>query len=471
MRELRGWVQAHLSDFCDVIQGQSPPGNTYNSQRRGLPFFQGKADFGPINPIARVWCDQPTKIAERSDILISVRAPVGPTNVADQTCAIGRGLAAIRPLGEIPVSLVLYAIRLREHQLQRVATGSTFAAISGSQLRELLIPLPPLAEQRRIVAEIEKQFTRLDEAVRVINSAIRNVNRVQSSLLTFALRGLEARSADLQSERSWLDQARAAGAGKKTAPDPEVMPMNPCNWPVASLDQLTTRITSGSRDWSAYYGRGTGTFLLAQNIRSRKLDLSTRQSVDPPLADASRARSAIQVGDVLVTIVGANTGDVCAVQERLEEHYVCQSVALLRPVTPELTKYLTFYLSDNLYGRAIWNRYIYGAGRPHLSFDQLKKTPILVPPKDIMVELLYRMESLETIALSTERSLVEAGTRAARLRQAILSKAFSGQLVPQDPNDEPASILLERIRAGRGHYKPKTARRHAPAQVELMPQS
>ena len=154
MKDLpESWSEPRLVDFCDVIQGQSPLSSTYNYEGQGLPFFQGKADFGSGSPVARVWCDHPGKIAEPGDVLISIRAPVGPTNVAIQTSAIVRGLAAIRPLGQIQTSFVLYAIRFVEHELHGVATGSTFTAISGAQLRDLAIPFPPLAEQRRIVAE------------------------------------------------------------------------------------------------------------------------------------------------------------------------------------------------------------------------------------------------------------------------------------------------------------------------------
>jgi type I restriction enzyme S subunit len=180
----KGWVEARFSDLCDVVQGQSPPGSTYNYDRRGAPFFQGKADFGSINPVPQVWCDSPTKIAESGDILISIRAPVGPTNVADQRCAIGRGLAAIRALGEIQPSFVLFAIRFREHELHSVSTGSTFAAISGRQLRALTVPLPPLLEQRRIVSEIEKQFTRLDAGSSQVKASKRKLAVYKRSVLT-----------------------------------------------------------------------------------------------------------------------------------------------------------------------------------------------------------------------------------------------------------------------------------------------
>ncbi len=186
-----GWVKARLSDFCEIVQGQSPPSSKYNREERGLPFFQGKTDFGSINPVARVWCDGPSKIAEQGDVLISIRAPVGPTNVADQRCAIGRGLAAIRPLDQLQTSFVLYAIRFREHELRSVSTGSTFAAISGAQLRGLAIPLPPLSEQGRIVAEIEKQCTRLDKARHLLTLQRTKLERFESAVLNSATHDLK----------------------------------------------------------------------------------------------------------------------------------------------------------------------------------------------------------------------------------------------------------------------------------------
>src|SRR5688572_24701368 len=109
-----------------LIMGQSPPGRTYNDDGKGLPFFQGKTDFRQRYPVVRKWCSAPTKIAEAGDVLISIRAPVGPTNVADQTCAIGRGLAAIRPTLVTLTEFLLFALRLQEQSLAEQGTGSTF---------------------------------------------------------------------------------------------------------------------------------------------------------------------------------------------------------------------------------------------------------------------------------------------------------------------------------------------------------
>lgn len=102
-----GWAVAELPHVANIIMGQSPPGETYNTAGNRLPFFQGKAEFGEVHPTVRKWCSKPNKIAEAGDVLLSIRAPVGPTNVANQQCAIGRGLAAIRPLMSIPTELIL----------------------------------------------------------------------------------------------------------------------------------------------------------------------------------------------------------------------------------------------------------------------------------------------------------------------------------------------------------------------------
>ena len=159
-----GWRWARVGEVCEIIAGQSPPGETYRKTPEGLPFFQGKADFGLKHPVARVWCVAPTKIAVPGDILISVRAPVGPTNVADVECCIGRGLAAIRPGIQVDRDFILWAVRLLEDQLAELGSGSTFDAIKRNHLESIEIPLPPLSEQRRIAAILSEQMEAVERA-------------------------------------------------------------------------------------------------------------------------------------------------------------------------------------------------------------------------------------------------------------------------------------------------------------------
>ncbi len=125
-----GWAWTTLGEACHVVMGQSPPGDTYNAIGVGLPFFQGKAEFGPLYPTAVKWCSEPTKIAEAGDILISVRAPVGPTNLCQEKSCIGRGLAAVRAHTDMPNRYFLYFLQTARNELADKATGTTFAGIT-----------------------------------------------------------------------------------------------------------------------------------------------------------------------------------------------------------------------------------------------------------------------------------------------------------------------------------------------------
>lgn len=146
-----GTAKRPLGEIANVLSGQSPPGHTYNEIGDGLPFFQGKAEFGDVHPRPTKWCSAPVKIADAGDILISVRAPVGPTNIAAEKCCIGRGLAAIKPNPSVADrDYVRYFLRYVEPALAQKGQGSTFAAINRKDLSSLIIPLPSVAEQRRI---------------------------------------------------------------------------------------------------------------------------------------------------------------------------------------------------------------------------------------------------------------------------------------------------------------------------------
>ena len=149
------WEVVRLGDekLFELIMGQSPPSSSYNQNKKGLPFLQGKAEFGEIYPQPIKWCDKPIKVAEKNDILISVRAPVGDLNLADQKYCIGRGLAAIRLKNNVDPFFMFNCLNFFRNQILTYGTGSTFKAITKEILENFLIPLPPLPEQQEI-AEI-----------------------------------------------------------------------------------------------------------------------------------------------------------------------------------------------------------------------------------------------------------------------------------------------------------------------------
>jgi type I restriction enzyme S subunit len=145
-----------LSEVTEVIMGQSPPSNTYNKNNKGLPFFQGKTEFTEKSPVGRKWCSKPIKIAEKGDILLSVRAPVGPVNIANQKCCIGRGIAAIRPKKELLTEYLFYFMLFNEKSIESKGSGSTFKAINKDQVSKIKIPVGPIEEQKRIVSVLER---------------------------------------------------------------------------------------------------------------------------------------------------------------------------------------------------------------------------------------------------------------------------------------------------------------------------
>lgn len=153
-----------LIDICDKINmGQSPDSSSYNKEADGLPFFQGNADFGKVHPIARVWCNAPKKIAYPNDILISVRAPIGALNIADQECCIGRGLAAISVDNTVCDRMYLwYALQNKANELNSKGTGSTFKAITKVALYDTEVQLPSLEQQRFIACRLSNVQDSID---------------------------------------------------------------------------------------------------------------------------------------------------------------------------------------------------------------------------------------------------------------------------------------------------------------------
>ena len=166
-----------LTEYCTLNMGQSPDSKTYNTQGKGLPFYQGNADFGETHPITHVWCSAPVKVAEDGDILISVRAPIGAMNMAVERCCIGRGLAALTPIrNKCSKQFLYYALQSKVDSLIAQGTGSTFKAISKKVLEATYIPAYSTIEQEQIAETIghvdntisarRKQLALLDQLVK-----------------------------------------------------------------------------------------------------------------------------------------------------------------------------------------------------------------------------------------------------------------------------------------------------------------
>ncbi len=147
-----GWEVAELSDIANITMGQSPPGESYNEDGKGMVFFQGCTDFGNRFPSVRQFTTQPTRYAKAGDILLSVRAPVGTINIVKEDCCIGRGLAALNSKGNSITYLLEVMRNLKQVFDRRNVNGTTFGSITKDDLFSLKVLKP----EKKVLDEYQK---------------------------------------------------------------------------------------------------------------------------------------------------------------------------------------------------------------------------------------------------------------------------------------------------------------------------
>ena len=158
------WQWCRLYHACSVLMGQSPEGSSVSDNKNGLEFHQGKIFFTDIYLAeSGIYTSEITKIAPENSLLLCVRAPVGVVNITKREICIGRGLCAIKPNYVIDEKFWFYWIQCQKTDFEQKATGTTFKAISADIIKQQFIPLPPFAEQQRIVSKIEDLFSLLDQ--------------------------------------------------------------------------------------------------------------------------------------------------------------------------------------------------------------------------------------------------------------------------------------------------------------------
>ncbi|MDE0643324.1 MAG: restriction endonuclease subunit S [bacterium] len=183
-RAMDDWKWEPLGCLAVIKMGQSPPGSAVSELRDGQPFLQGNAEFGTQSPHPRYQCNQAPKQARTGDLLISVRAPVGAINIADQRYGIGRGLAAIR-FKNIHSQFGNHVIKTKARLLDRVAQGTTFTAIGRPDLASLPVPVPPLKKQK-LIAEI---LDSADLAIQENEAELAKLQKLRSGLASDLLSG------------------------------------------------------------------------------------------------------------------------------------------------------------------------------------------------------------------------------------------------------------------------------------------
>lgn len=181
----KGWSIGTVKDAFEITMGQSPPGDTYNEDGNGIPFYQGRTDFGFRFPTRRMYCTAPTRYAKQGDTLVSVRAPVGDINMADEECCIGRGVASVRHKSGAS-SFTYYAMaNLYPDFAAYEAEGTVFGSINKQNFENLrcIVPSPS------IVSAYEKLVGPLDEQISTFEKQSRTLATLRDTLLPQLLSG------------------------------------------------------------------------------------------------------------------------------------------------------------------------------------------------------------------------------------------------------------------------------------------
>ncbi len=377
-----------LEDICEIIAGQSPPSSTYNKAVDGLPFFQGKADFGKIHPKTRIWCNQPRKIAKAGDILISVRAPVGPTNVCEQQCCIGRGLSAIRPGKDIDQQYLLFYLRKIELEISNKGRGSTFSAITQKDLKAIQIPLSPLEEQKRIVRILDQ------------SDSLRQKRQKAISLLDNYLKAV------------FLEMFG----------DPVT---NPMGWEIRALKKITSKIGSGAtpRGGKNAYKTAGISLIRSLNIHDNKFLHKNLAFIDDNQATAL-SNVTVESGDILLNITGASVCRCAMVDSSILPARVNQHVAILRPQKSILNPwyFLHLIISHSLKQKLLRMATAGGATREALTKQQIEQFEIPMPPIEIQEKFSLICELLGKIKQAMLTQYKELNTNFNALMQAAFNQ-------------------------------------------------
>lgn len=181
----KGWKVESLGTAFNLTMGQSPPGDTYNDSGDGVPFFQGRTDFGIRYPVNRKYCTSPTRIAQPNDTLISVRAPVGDINMAWKKCCIGRGVAAARHTSG-GTSFTYYFLKSIQRKIAAFDdSGTVFGSITKKQFENIIILTPP----QQLTVAFEQFVTAFDESIKMNTAKSRLLISLRDTLLPRLLSG------------------------------------------------------------------------------------------------------------------------------------------------------------------------------------------------------------------------------------------------------------------------------------------
>ena len=401
-----------LKECCTIIAGQSPESKYYNSNGDGLPFFQGKADFGELYPSIRVYCSQPTKIAEKDDILLSVRAPVGPTNLAPCKVCIGRGLAAIRPSEVLLTRYVLLFFRYFEAQLASKGTGTTFKAITQDVVKNLEIPIPPLPEQERIVARIEELFSQLDAGVETLKKTKAQLAVYRQAVLKEAFEGRLTIHVPVNLPLSW-----------ESSDETNTLPAIPEEWHYIALKYLGDLGRGKSkhrpRNDPKLFVDGKYPFIQTGDVKAATNCIT---SFTKQYGEFGLSQSELWPKGTLCITMAANIAETAFLGI---DACFPDSIVGFTPNESILAEYVRYFVESQKI--RLW-AFAPATAQKNINLDTLENLIVPYCSIDEQRVVISEIESRLSVCDSIEQTVDTALQQAEAMRQSILKGAFEGKL-------------------------------------------
>ena len=389
----KGWEIKKLGEVCEVIVGQSPEGKFYNSEGKGMPFYQGKKEYGKkFIGKPTTWTTKITKEAEAGDILMSVRAPVGPVNFATQRICIGRGLSPIRAGNEIN-KVFLYNFLLMNENKIKGNEGAVFNSINKTQIENIPTPLPPLSEQRRIVSILDKCFSAIE---RSRNNAEQNLKNAKEIF------------------ESYLNKVFISSTDSKTKHK---------NWEEKKLGEIA-EIEYGFTDKAKV--KGDFRYIRITDIDNEGL-LSDREKVYIN-SNVEAQNFILNNNDLLMARTGATFAKVLLYEEKEPSIFASYLIRIKFNIKVENKLYWYFSKSPNYWKQA--NSLSSGAAQPQFNGNALKQIVFTFPKsKDEQRQVVKELDTLRIETQKLESIYQKKILLMGELKKSILQKAFNGELI------------------------------------------
>jgi type I restriction enzyme S subunit len=388
-----GWSIEKLGDYCEVIAGQSPEGKYYNDSGDGFPFYQGKKEFGSrFIGGPKKWTTKLTKKARAGDILMSVRAPVGPINFSTQDVCIGRGLAAIRPAEKLDKNFLFYYLLSKQDEITG-NEGAVFASINKSQIEALSFSYFDMNEQKRIVAILDQVFADIEQARAKTEQNLKNAHELFGSYLqqVFSQRGEGWVEAELFDHVKFIDYR-----GK-----------------------TPNKTESGLR------------LITAKNVRMGYVKTAPQEFVAPDSYDDWMTRGIPQKGDVLFTTEAplANVAQL----DTDDKVVFAQRIITMQTNSEVLNStFLKYMLMSQPLQQRIHDKGT-GATCTGIKASLLKKILIVFPASiKAQREYISILDSLTTQVKDLECIYAKKLSLLDELKKSILQKAFTGELTKEE---------------------------------------